>query len=292
MRDPSETTDAPGAAGEEGGADAAAPETRTPAACCKRVDPTCLMAGLDRLLQWCRATFPAALFDRLSEQLLVFGHYALLCAQGLAVVFGMLAAVKLSRGAFILYGFGFALLLVILQYTATRFLSAGRQLVQTSPSRLATPAFLDCFALLAEVTGILLFVIFLARARVGLFWVGLGLWALCDALAFVAIHPALVNVTVDERGSAGEEAVGILSFFAKAVVRIVPLAFSVGAITGSLGLLFAVFPLARSGELTTALAALRLIVLCTCLPFLTYIAFALYHLAIDLLDAILSLSRR
>ena len=120
---------------------------------------------------------------------------------------------------------------------------------------------------------------------------GLALWALCDAIAYIALHPSMVNIEVGAEVSAGEEAIGILSLAVKTIVRLVPMAFGIGAILGSIALIAATFTMIRSGDPTAALSALRLITTCVLLPFFSYILFAFYHLLIDLLRSILVLGQ-
>ena len=116
---------------------------------------------------------------------------------------------------------------------------------------------------------------------------GLGIWALLDSIAFTAIHPSLVNVSIEEDVRAGEEAIGILSYFAKAVLKIVPIAYGVGAILGSIALIISVISLFFGKNAAAGNSAVALIIVCTCLPFLSYVAFMIYHLLIDLLRSIL-----
>jgi len=258
-----------------------------------RFEPRASIGWLERLLAWARQTFPADRFESLASKCVKYGHYGLVAAQALTVLFGFTAAVKHSNWVYFLYGIGVAALLVILQYTANRFLNAGDALIKASPSRLGSKAFPDCLALLAEVAGILAFLSYLLAAhRMGqwsLVWVGLGVLALFDSVAYIALHPSMTNTSIDESVRAGEEAIGIMSFLVKALVRIVPLAYGIGTVLGAIGLLFGTFSLIGSGLPQAGRAALRLIVLCTCLPLASYVFFAFYHLAIDILRAILVL---
>lgn len=267
-----------------------------------KFEPRAGVAMLDELLDWARRTFPPTMFDALAGGLVRYGHYALMLAQVLCLLIGIVAGVKLGSIAFVVYGVGIALLLVILQYTANKFLNAGNALIQSSPSRLGSDAFLDCLSLLMEAGGILVLIWFVILAgRTGawtLLWLGIGTWALCDAVAYVALNPSMVNVAIDSDVRAGEEAIGIMSFLVKAVVRIVPIAFGVGAVLGAIGLLAGIINLLR---LETGVAleralpgvnALRFTLFCTCLPFASYVFFAFYHLMIDILRAILILPEK
>lgn len=255
-------------------------------------DPRCTVAGLDHLLDWARRVFPPNRFDLVADNSAQYGHYALVAAQMLALIVGFAGALKFSDAGVLFWGLGMSLLLVILQYTAAKFLRAGGTLIGSSPSRLSSAAFLDCLALLAEVVGILAFLSFLTRADLGLAFVGLGIWALCDAIAFIALNPAMANITIEKGVAAGEEAIGIMSFFVKAIVRIVPIAFGVGTILGAVALFFAFFSVITKGNIEPAKAALGFLVVCTCMPFASYVCFVLYHLAIDLMRSVLILPHK
>jgi hypothetical protein len=251
---------------------------------------------VEGVLGWARRTFRPEVFESLSGWFVRWGQISLPFAQLLTLACGLTAAIKRSDASYLVFAAGMAVSLFILQYIANRFLGAGKRLVEVSPSRIGSAAFLDCTALLAEVTGIGLFVGSISAARQSdqwsLLWVGAGLWLLCGAVAYVAIHPKLINVKVEETATAGEEALGILSFLAKAKVRIAPAAFGIGAILGTFGLLLGWISLIRTDNTATCNSSLWLTVGSTALPFAVYVGFALYQLAVDVIGAILCLPRK
>jgi len=245
---------------------------------------------LDKILDWAKEKFPPESFEAVSNWFAKYGHGGLVCAQVLAVVFFLISAIVTRTFSLVFVGLGYSVLLVILQYTADKFLSAGDTLIKSSPSRLSSKAFLNCLALIAEALGIIVLIKSIADWQMAGFIVGLGFWALCDAIAYIAINPSLANITIDEDTAAGEEAIGILSFVVKAVVRIVPFAFGIGAMLGSVAILAATLSLLFKGSEAfhlTAVLPVKFVVFCACLPFASYVVFALYHLIIDVLRAIL-----
>ncbi len=256
-----------------------------------RCNPLAAVDLLDDVIDWARRTFPVSLFDRIATSLVKYGHLGLIVAEIACVILGLTAAFKMDNWRLFPGGIGIALLLVILQYTASRFMDAGDRLLANSPSRLGSDAFMDCLALLVEVLGICLFFYNWFVGGWGHFFIGLALWALCDAIAYIALNPGMVNIEVGGEVGAGEEAIGILSLGVKTVVRLVPMAFGIGAILGSIALIAATFGMMRTGDPAAAVSALRLIAWCVLLPFFSYILFALYHLLIDLLRAILVLGK-
>ncbi len=250
-------------------------------------DPHKSIGLIDRLIDWTKKIFPPEKFEALSSWFAKYGHGGLVCAQVLTLIYFIIAAVVTKSWPMIFVGAGFAILLVMLQYTADKFLNAGDTLIKSSPSRLSSVAFLDCLALLVEAFGILAVIYAITLRQWSLFIVGLGVWAICDAIAYIAINPSLANIKISKDTAAGEEAIGILSFVVKAIVRMVPFAFGVGAIIGSVSLLVASIGLIFKENAAVDFAHVKLIVICACLPFASYVLFTVYHLIIDILRAIL-----
>ncbi|MFC1497620.1 hypothetical protein ACFLS1_03980 [Verrucomicrobiota bacterium] len=254
-----------------------------------RFDPLIIVKTLDRFLDWIRGVLPPEIFGKAANWCRRYGQMGLLASAALSFLFWTVAAMKLdfiSLPYGLLYGIACAAFFIILQYTASKFLNAGESLIKSSPSRLASASFLDCTALLMEIAGIVLFIM-LVR---GSFFVALGACAICECIFFVALHPSLANIKISKKAAAGEEAIGILSFFVKSIVRIVPLAFGIGSIFGLIALAIATAKLPFKAEAYLGgILALKLIIFCACLPFASYIIFALYHLTIDVLRAILVL---
>ena len=256
-----------------------------------RCNPLAAVDMLDDVIAWARRVFPVEMFDTIATSLVKYGHLGLIVAEVACVILGLTASFKMDNWRLFPAGIGIALLLVILQYTASRFMDAGDRLLSNSPSRLGSDAFMDCLALLVEVLGICLFFAHWFLGGWSHFFVGLALWALCDTVAYIALHPSMVNIEVGGEVGAGEEAIGILSLAVKTVVRLVPMAFGIGAILGSIALIAATFTMMRHGDPTAALSSLRLITGCVLLPFFSYILFTFYHLLIDLLRSILVLGQ-
>jgi len=114
------------------------------------------------------------------------------------------------------------------------------------------------------------------------------MWIACDLVSYVALQPSLANTIVVQDTSPGEDAIGIFSFFIKALMRIVPVIFGAGLTIFFMGLINGIFCLlGRRWDAATGEFAMRNAILCACLPFAGYIIFTLYHLTIDILRAIL-----
>jgi hypothetical protein len=251
---------------------------------------------LDQSLKWARDCFSVSLFGLAAGRCVKTGHVAVLAAQVFSILFGLVSTVKYSDWMLTVQGIGYAALLVILQYTAEKFLGACNSLIDSSPSRLASKAFLDSFTLLTEVGGILALVAFCYSAHdAGNWspvWMGLAFWAICDALAYVGLHPSMANVAVAPDVRAGEEAIGIMSFVVKAAVRVIPVAFGIGVVLGTLGLISGIFSVVNDRGPYTAHASLVVLIVSLSLPFAGYLFLTAYHLAMDVLGSILSIPER
>lgn len=252
-----------------------------------KIQPRFLINKLDGVIDRIRTQFPLESFEKVAEWFAKHGHTGIVLAQIVSPIFFIIAAAAMGVWQLVAAGIGVCALLIILQYTAEKFLKAGDALVKSSPSRLSSAAFLDCLALLLEVTGVMAIIYAIAQKQLAFFIVGLGTFALCDIFAYIALNPSLVNTSVGEEATAGEEAIGILSFAVKAMVRTVPMVFGIGAIAGAIALVVATISLIFTRDASGGIQALKFIIICSCLPFLSYIVFTLYHLTIDIIRAIL-----
>jgi hypothetical protein len=186
--------------------------------------------------------------------------------------------------------------MLLVQYTAASFSTAGETLVKSSPSQLSSLAFLNCFALLTFVTGwIVLFTLAFQAIKTEqllLLWTGLGIFLLCEYLACISMNPGLVNLTINPRLAAGEEAVGILAFLLKALLRLVPIAFGAGVAIGTVSMAFQYINfLAKNLYPPTALALAQVsanwILEAGLLPFAGFVGFAVLYLVINLIRSVL-----
>ncbi len=234
-----------------------------------------------------------------------FGQLIVLAGALLALIYGIVYAIKYDSFEIFLYGLASVLILAVLQFVARRLLDACASILKTSPTRVASVAVLECLGLVlllaalgALVSGII------AAIQIESFTPlipALVSFIVLTAFAGVALHPSLANVE-EAPATAGEEAIGLFSFFAKAGLALQPLLFAVYATTGAIVILFALF----GRDISFALGGLLLppidisfsgggsigaaIIATACLlPLMTYLSFLLYYLLIDVLRAILSI---
>ncbi|MFH1922177.1 MAG: DUF4339 domain-containing protein [Planctomycetota bacterium] len=288
----------------------------------------------DRALELARAQFTTQFVDLTSTTFTLAGHYGLYLAMVVLFVFSLLLGVKLHDVNTFLLAVATVVLLFVLQYAAGQFLRALDRLNRSTPARMCSTAFLDCCALVHMFGGLIalltLAVVAVDTGPLLLVLPAVATFILCQYVAVLALNPESLNLTITAEATAGEEAIGVLSFLVKAGLRIVPVAFGVGIAWGTLTLINAVFlmfappenreelPAVAGPEVTetavssaespgneeptrveeaslleakvTASKARTILMTFAALPFLAYLFFLLSYLVIDVLRAILSLS--
>lgn len=248
----------------------------------------------DAFLAWLKTRLTPGWFEKSDLRSEALGNYALLAGAALGLVFGAVAAIKQDSLSLFLLTLGWLPVLAVLQYTAVKLMAAGRLLIQTSTSQLSSEAFLSGMALLSLVAGVGLFVWLTVSAirteSINLFWLALLLLVFCETAVWLCLNPSLLNIRICAEATAGQEAIGVLTFIMKALLRFVPLAFGVGTAVGAINLgidlvqlfrgrldCFSLFEL-ESGQFILGAAAL---------PLVAYLTFILYYLSVDVLRAIM-----
>ncbi|HOM18663.1 MAG TPA: hypothetical protein PLQ00_15130, partial [Thermoguttaceae bacterium] len=187
--------------------------------------------------------------------------------------------------------------LVVLQYTAGRFLPALERLNKNSPGRVCSTAFLDCVALLLlalGVAGVLSLVVYAVQENHYLMILGaLELFIVVELAALIAVAPETVQITISPETRAGEEALGLWTFLGKLLVKLTPVLFGLGVLQGTIELLYALVLLVskkleayfvvRDGFLHLGVAA--------AMPLVVYVLFLFWYLTIDLMRAVLEMPR-
>ena len=234
------------------------------------------------------------------------GHYAVLAGGVLTLAYSIYAAIQQNSFAIFALGLGLVAALAIAQFVAMRFLDAADTLIGATPSRVSSPAFLECAGLIVLLfaAGTLLSGVAGAIAArsfmVLLPAVLLGIALTC--FGAMALHPRMANVSTGS-GTAGEEAIGLLAFFFKAWLKLAPLGFALFAVTGALAVLMSFFGEggAMAGIAQGIVGSLpipvrippgqvgsALLVVACLVPIGAYFVFLLQYLLVDLARAVLS----
>jgi hypothetical protein len=256
------------------------------------------------------------------------GHYAIMVGGGLGLIKCIISAIKTNQLIPALIGIVFVVALAILQFTAIAFLDSGDRLIANTPDRVSSKSYLECIGLFAILIGIG----FLAGGLfVGVKVGGMNgfvtiiipcaiVFILLLYKAAIAFNPQTVNVRI-EKTSAGDEAVGLLGFLQKSVLKLVPSLFFLLAVLGDLMILSSFssaharpadaasnldmsmdvgqsaggLPLLQLFGVTQMLAGyggIVLVLLACLVPLLFYILFLLVNLVREVIQAILSLQTK
>lgn len=256
-----------------------------------------IVRTFDRLLDSGKALLNQTFFESNVAFLKRAGIVGLVVSAALGLLFAVTVAIKADALSPLLYGLAWALCALLVLYVAEQFVGSGDTLLKSAPSELSSLAFLNSFALLNLVGGWLFLFgyVFLAIHEESLryLWIALGGFVLCEYLATIAMNPGLANVTIRPRIGPGEEALGILSFFLKALLRLVPIAFGAGVVIGTLSMTFQyVNFLLDDWSPAVALAAgfesADWILTAGLLPLTGYVTFLVSHVLIAVVRSILA----
>jgi len=255
---------------------------------------------IDCLLDYFKARLSSEFFESNAAWLTKLGNWGLYLAALLGFIYAVCYAIKYDAFSIFLAGIGWVLLVLIAQYTAGKILSTSNNLIKSTPSQLSSTSFVDCLAVIYLITGFLFFFYYVYLAiRIEIleyFWIGLGIFITCEFLAMISMHPQMLNISISKNTNAGEEAIGLLSFFMKGILKLTPIAFGSGIIIGSTNLVIAIYKLISGGDpiLTNLEAYISGIIIITSatIPFLAYIYFLIYYISIDIILSILMLPKK
>ncbi|MCP4151264.1 MAG: hypothetical protein GY757_26205, partial [bacterium] len=172
------------------------------------------------------------LLDFCTKWLTLIGHYAVIAAAGLGFLFSFIYAMRSNDFQSFLFGIGWVLIIFVAQYTAHKFIPAGKKLIENNPTKLSSQAFLNCLAFLTLAGGIVIFIMGIVMAvrykNWEPFYFGVGCFIFLEFVAMVSFNPKTITVDLVPDNSAGQEAIGIITFFIKALMRLVPIFFGAG----------------------------------------------------------------
>jgi hypothetical protein len=224
------------------------------------------------------------------------GIYAMVLAAVSIVGAAVVGAIKFSEYQYLLFALFLVLSLSLIQYFATRFMDSGEKVISATPTRLGSDA-------LPEALALVVFLLSLASLGLGVSSTirTEAIWPLMTGAAIflsgmlvvgISLNPSMLNIAVGQASSAGEEAIGLISFVYKSWLRAIPAIFGVLTVLGSLQLVWAFLKI-LVGE---NLAGLALVASGTAMvfvgglfPVLGLLVFLWVYLLIDVISAVLSL---
>jgi len=99
----------------------------------------------------------AKLFNFLKKWILLVGQWAFYGASGIALLSGIIGAIRLKSANVFFTSLAFAIGFFVVQYVGNKFLNAGDVLIEKNPTRMSSAAFLDSFAFASIIINFLFY---------------------------------------------------------------------------------------------------------------------------------------
>ena len=250
--------------------------------------------AMDRLLDMVQSKMTESFFEASESFFEHAGHLSIVLAAAIGLLYGIVGAIKADQLSLLLIGIVWVPILVIGQFVAVKLMSATRDLIKSSPSQFSSSAFLKCVGLFLILggAGAAIFGVYSA-IKLELWswlWLYLGIFVMCELLAWLCLNPSLLNISIVPTTTAGAEAIGVLTFSMKALLKLVPIMFGVGLVIGVLllcGSLISLFRGQAVEMMVTGASGAGLVMLSEILPLIGYLAFVIMYLQLDVILAIL-----
>lgn len=253
---------------------------------------------IDALLAKLRAVFSV---DTCREHMSLFravGHAGTVLAGVLGLAFSIVAAIKIDSFALFLFGFGWLVGILIIDYVSRRFDQTSDSLVRSTKSYLSSTIYVDASALILLVASVALFI-------GGLYWAiksgSIGFFVKTGALSvwmfyvgLVSLHAgSMLNIEFKQGLKAEQEGVGLLEFNAKSCLLAVPFYFGSGILFGLIHIVWSVIKVTKETEsfasaVSDSTPYFLTIAFIAALPFLACLAFLVLY---AFLAAVKSLTR-
>jgi len=255
------------------------------------------------ILNTIRQIVTVDVLEQTTTVLMHWGGFAMIGAMLVVPPFMAYVAIKADSIRLFLLAIAAFFGLNILKYVGQRMSAADHNLVQQSPSRLATPAFLDSAALLLLSIGVALasgeFLLAIQSDAVWYTRYIVVLAALQALIVFgyaacIALQPDWLNIECPSNASGGEEGIGVLSFYLKVLLRFAVVNFGVGTILSTVGISVGVIVYLSSNDLQGKGVGIELatesgigLVGAALFPLLAYLVSSLFLIPLDVTNSIL-----
>jgi hypothetical protein len=261
------------------------------------IPPEAITAGLiDKLLNHLKTGYFLDFLEPNVKWLTKAGLLGLYVAALLGLVSSIVLPLRydLHFGISLSAGVLWFLLCIVIHYTAWKFLPVLEHIIRSTPTQFSSKAFLDSFALVAGLAGVAALLIglffWIKTSSFEVFMTGLFVFIFCEYVMCLCLNPQTLNIRISEHASAGDEFVGLVSFFMKGFLKIVPIAFGSGIILGILSILTLLFSKLKSmGQILEAIYGAGTFMTAALLPVTAYVFFLAYYFVIDLARALLAI---
>lgn len=256
----------------------------------------------DGIIDAIRRALTKSMFETCAFFFAWAGYVAVFVSAFLILIGQAVIASKGGGASEIFKGMLMAVGIGISQYVAGKFLVANEVLIDTSPSKISSLAFTDCLTLSSIAGAIVLFFGALIMMFTGIVSF-LGGWGgtptqtavgflsgsvLCLFAAILCLNPDTISIEIGPKTTAGEEAIGIVYFFLKLGMKLVPFLFGIVCVAAAVATLVGVVELFKDStrafdEAQKAVSAGLMI------PFGAYGIFLFLALFLELIKSVVGL---
>jgi hypothetical protein len=204
---------------------------------------------------------------------------------------------KLDKTVVLSSGVAWFVFCIIAHYISWKFLPGIRKLVSASPTKVASTVVLDSLGFMFLIFGAACLLSGIVGGikfeSIELFFTGLFGFIWLEYFAALSLNPKLMNVTVAESTTSGEEFLGLISVGMKGYLKMIPIIFGSGIFFG----IFDVINLMISeysyiDQILGAALQVGYVTGVAFLPLFGYIMFLAYYFIIDVFSAILAIPRK
>lgn len=279
--------------------------------------PTILADLAAKALNGVRGLVSSATFSKWMQFVTKAGQAFILIGAALGLVYSIAYGIKTNQLSLFFGGILSIVAIGLLQFVAQHFLKACERLIANNPSRISSPAVLDSFGLVLLLGGIASLVGGIVAGvtanSLSAFLFGF-VWSIFLFLgAVVSLHPKVLSISVIQ-SSAGEEAMGVVSFFLKGGLAVLPVIFAVVALFGILAVAIGLFTFSNPnyfygefgwlyhvvpapfyealGVLGVGGVGFGILIFAAFLPLIAYLLFLGTYVGVDLVNAIVGIIPR
>lgn len=259
-----------------------------------------LVSVIDSCFKWLKKTTFNNFLESNEKWFSRLGLFMLYIIAALCLIVAFVIPAKYSAfswGACLGLGLLAFFTILLFQYIAAKSLPCLTNQIKNTPVKISTVAILDITCLLNAIFGIICFIggliIAINLSDFSYFLLGVGLTILSLYWMAMCLNPESLNVKIAQDSSAGEEFIGLLTFFAKGSLKLLPILFCGSVLSAAYLLCKLMFEnFQYKEELYQYLSDISIYASGALLPLAGYLTFLFYYFTIDIARAILSIPEK
>ena len=264
-----------------------------------RISEEITAVWIDKLLNFLRKEYFSDFLGKNEKWLTKCGLYGLYVSALLGLIVSLIFPIRydLPCGYSIAMGIAWFFVCIVTHYTACKFLPNIVSIIRSTPTKLSSKAFLDSLAVITGIGGVIALCsglyLWAETTSFESFIITLFIFIFCEYLLFLSLNPKILNIEITESATAGEEFIGLLSFFMKSFLKLIPIIFGSGIILGIINILELLFmKIEYPPQIISKVTQVGSLTATALLPVAGYLLFLIYYFAIDLAASVMSIPRK